>query len=185
MTSLREQAELLRQDSTPTTFLDAMRLVRRATALDADELQALVELHDAPNTTDGAREVLADFLRGRALTMAHERANADRTLTLLDSGKMLRGRQGQVIKIQLDTRSHRGGIWEVKDKSKHVDFTYQGLDAARRYTMAEIILKKPGKAHIELVEHLAPPKKSHARSQKPTDEDRIFRLDIAIESEKP
>jgi hypothetical protein len=36
MSSLRDQADLLRQDSAPTTFLDALRLVRKVKSLDAE-----------------------------------------------------------------------------------------------------------------------------------------------------
>lgn len=181
--SLRDQADLLRHDSAPTTFLDAFRLVRHVKSLDAEDLRALMELHDAATTTEGAREVLADFLRGRALSMAHERHQADRTLTIADSGKTVRGRKGGSIKVQLDTRSHRGGVWEVKSKTDNISWDFVGLDSDRRYTLGEIKLDKRGTARIELTETLAPPKKSHARSQRPTDEVRVFNLEITIEGE--
>ncbi len=181
MASLRDQAHLLREDSAPTTFLDALRLLRHAKSLDAEDLQALVALHDDPGTTEGAREVLADFLRGRAQSMAHERTQAERMLTMQDSGKTVRGRKGGVIRVQLETRSHRGGIWEVKSKTEHITWEFVGLDSDRRYTLGEIKLDKRGSARLELIEMLAPPKKSHARSQRPTDEARVFTLEIAIE----
>ncbi|HSI04936.1 MAG: hypothetical protein ACAI38_15545 [Myxococcota bacterium] len=181
MSSLRDQVQLLHQDNAPTTFLDALRLVRNVKSLDAEDLQALMELHDAATTTDGAREVLADFLRGRAQSMAHERNQADRTLTILDSGKTVRGRKGGSIRVHLETRSHRGGIWEVMSKTDNITWEFVGLDDERRYTMGEIKLEKRGTARIELMEVLAPPKKSHARSQRPTDEVRVFNLEIAIE----
>ena len=183
MASLRDQAQILREDSAPTTFLDALRLTRHAKAVDAADLQALVELHDAPSTTEGAREVLADFLRGRALSMAHERHQAERTLTIQDSGKMVRGRKGGVIRVQLETRSHRGGNWEVKNQTDNITWELVGLDGDRRYTHGEIKLKKRGTGRLELIEVLAPPKKSHARSQQPADEVRAFNLDIVIEGE--
>ncbi len=181
--ALRDQAELLRHDDAPTTFLDALRLVRSAKVVDAEDLEALVLLHDAPATTEGAREVLADFLRGRAQSMAHERSQAGRTLTILDSGKTVRGRKGGSIKVQLDTRSHRGGSWEVKSKTDNITWQVLGLDSDRRYTHGEIKLDRRGAAKLELVEMLAPPKKSHARSQQPTDEVRAFTLEIAIEGD--
>jgi hypothetical protein len=179
--ALRDQVQLLQHDSAPTTFLDALRLVRNVKSLDAEDLQALMGLHDAANTTEGAREVLADFLRGRAQSMAHERNQADRTLTILDSGKTVRGRKGGSIRVQLDTRSHRGGIWEVKSKTDNITWEFVSLDSDRRYTLGEIKLQERGAARIELTEMLAPPKKSHARSQRPTDEVRVFTLEIVIE----
>lgn len=182
MASVRDQARLLRKDDAPTTFLDALRLVRKPNALDGDDIEALIALHDAPTTTDGAREVIADFLRGQALVMAHERHHSGRLLTLADHGKSIRGRQGTALQVKLETRSHRGGIWDVKTKSDHVVWEFLGLDKDRRYTLGQIKLEKGGTGRIELVELLAPPKKSHARSQKPVDTERTFALEIAIET---
>ncbi len=184
MASVREQALLLQKDGAPTTFLDALQLVRRPQALTAEDIEALIALHDAKTTTDGAREVIADFLRGQAQSMAHERQHADRLLTLADSGKSIRGRKGTALQLKLETRTHRGGIWDVKSKSDHVVWEFLGLDKDRRYTLSQIKLERGGTAHIELVELLAPPKKSHARSQKPVDDERTFTLEVVIESER-
>lgn len=167
------------------TFLDALRLVRQAPHATAEDLQALLALYDDRGITDGAREVLGDFLKGRARDLAHERLASEKVLTMSDSGKTVRVRKGHRIELKLPTRPHRGGVWELKTPAEDVSWVPSGFDTDRRHTLGALVLDEPGRFSIELAEALAPPKKSHAKSQKPADEDRLFKLEVIVEAEAP
>ena len=88
--------QLLGNAGGPITFLDTLRLLRRVKQIDTEDLDALVQLHDNGLVTDGGKEVLGDFLRGKAQSMAHERAYSERVLTLDDSGRTIRATVGEI-----------------------------------------------------------------------------------------
>lgn len=181
MSQVRAEVGELMSSGMPTTFLDALRLTRRLKQPVSADLDALLQLHDHPSTTDGARDVLADFLRGRAQAMAHERSLGERVITLADSGKTVRAKVGVGLRVHLDTRAHRGGAWQMTNNASGVTWVASGMDTERRYTVGELRLTHAGTYSIALAEALSPPKRSHAKSQTPADEDRVFTLEIIIE----
>lgn len=174
--------QLLTASVGPVTFLDAIKLVRRIKQLDSSDLDALVQLHDHARATNGAKEVLGDFLRGKAQSMAYERAYSERVLTLEDSGRTVRARVGHTLRLLLDTRSHRGGAWKVQSiNDDAMTFTSSGMGGDWRYTSAELALRRAGRYSVTLFEHLSPPLRSTPKSKEPTDDDKLFSLDVIIE----
>jgi hypothetical protein len=71
-------------------------------------------MHDLPRTTDGARTILADFLRLQAGRHAEQRQRAARPLTLEDQGKTARVPAGSQVLIALDERRGQGYRWRVE-----------------------------------------------------------------------
>ncbi|MBI5509189.1 MAG: hypothetical protein HY903_10585 [Deltaproteobacteria bacterium] len=100
----------------PISFYDAMGVVRSARAegdLREPALAALIGLHDSNIATDGAREVLGEFLRVCAGRVQEERARAARTITLDDDGMTARATAGATLALTLDERAGSGHRWEV------------------------------------------------------------------------
>lgn len=177
--ALREKVTRLLTSGLPTTFLDAINLTANTTTLNDDELDALVTLHDGPQTTDGAQRVLADVLKKHAKNRATERTAATKTLTLADSGKTVRTKRGQRIALNLETRGHLGATWQ--SASPAVDFVIQSVENDHRTTLATLEPRHAGTFEITLHEELAPPARSQARSQAPKQTARSFTLTVIVE----
>ena len=177
---LRDQVARLLANGLPTTFLDAINLTSGRVTANDDEINALITLHDAPNTTDGAKRVLADTLKRYAKQRASQRDDAQRVLTLADSGKTLRLRRGETVQLLLETRAHLGGSWE--SASADATFTIDGMDEKRHNTRATLAPKRTGTLTITLDETLAPPVKSQARSQAPKQDAKSFTLTLIVET---
>lgn len=109
-------ADLLDVD-VPVTFLDVVSVAERARGfvwLNDSTLAALVELHDAQHTTDGARTILAELLTSLVRRAEEERARGARTLRLIDSGKWARTRVGQTVTVALEGRRGGKGGWQLE-----------------------------------------------------------------------
>ena len=106
----------LLETSEPVSFYDAQTLIRQLRVQEDPPdliIAALMQLHDADNTTDGAREVLADYLRGCAARQENQRLLAQRPITLRDSGKTARVLLGDRLELHLDEQRSAGYRWEV------------------------------------------------------------------------
>jgi len=101
----------------PISFLDAVMVIRhvRKTGDPFErEVQSLIHLHDAPHTTDGAREVLADFLSGWARKQELERLLGGRVIIARDTGKKARVSEGTTVVLEFTERRGKGYRWEVE-----------------------------------------------------------------------
>jgi hypothetical protein len=182
MGEVRTAIESLLAGTALITFLDALKLLRRIKSLDLEDLDAIVQLHDNPRVTDGGKEILGDFLRGKAQSMAHERAHAERVLTLDDSKKTVRAKVGDKLRMLLDIRTHRGGEWKVQSiNDDAMTFTVHGLGKDWRYANCELELHQAGRYSVTLYEALSPPRRGFSKSQTPADDDKLFELDVIIE----
>src|SRR5512139_2031976 len=88
----------------PVTFYDALSVVRPLRGDDDPAeplLHALMALHDAEHTTDGARAVIADYLRALVRRQENQRRLASRPLTLKDQGKTVRAPVGTPLQLRL------------------------------------------------------------------------------------
>jgi hypothetical protein len=119
---MQESAQLIRAvgqmvgAGTPLSFYDALMVVQRARCIDEltdAALHWLIHMHDLPRTTDGARAILADFLRAQAERHADQRKRAARPLTLGDSGKTARATAGARVTLELEERRGQGYRWRV------------------------------------------------------------------------
>ena len=102
----------------PISFLDVVMLLRRSRQLGSpgdDELMALVALHDAPHTTDGARRILGEYLSGWAKRQQTQRDLGARAVLKRDSGKTARVVAGASVRVDLEERRRAGYRWEVEE----------------------------------------------------------------------
>ena len=116
----------------PISFYDAMTVVHRARAagdLRDAALEALVRLHDSTIVTDGAREILAEFLRVYVARLSEARARAQRPITLADHNKTARAKVGEVLELELEERAGFGFRWDVDRCS--ADIHVERLEARR------------------------------------------------------
>jgi hypothetical protein len=100
--------------SEAVTFYDIVALLRpleRRDWISTPLLGRLAKLHDAPNTSDGARHILSLFLGKTLKAHERERARAHKPLTLKQSGQRLRIDTAQCIEIHLDEREGQGFRW--------------------------------------------------------------------------
>lgn len=168
----------------PVTFYDVQLLVRRLPRghdLPESVLHGLVTLHDAANATDGAREILADFLRTYASRLARQQALANGPLLFKHSGQCARGLVGQSLTLVLDEHRGAGYRWEVvlivgPVQCRRVADTAVEPPTAR-FTVS---LLRRGRARIVLRE-MSPPLQAATRPMPSARQPRSFELDIVIE----
>ncbi|MBC7792731.1 MAG: hypothetical protein H7Z43_03405 [Clostridia bacterium] len=181
MAFIRGKVGRLLDSGQPTTFLDALKLTVNRGQLADDEIDLLIALYDGPNTTDGAKEVLASLLRMHAKMRAGQRDDGAKTLTVDDSGKTVRTPAGTPVNLSLATRAHLGGAWKESVVAEGITFATRGLDRERRYTHATLVATEPGTHTIKLEEVLALPVRSQARSQAGRYDPKRFELTLIIE----
>jgi hypothetical protein len=107
----------------PISFYDAMIVVRRARAvgqLRDEALTALMALHDSDIVTDGARQILNEFLKVYAERVAAERARAARPITLDDDQQTVRAAVGDILEVELTERAGLGFLWETPKSPRGV-----------------------------------------------------------------
>lgn len=140
----------------PISFLDVVMLLRRSRQVGApvnNELVALVALHDAPHTTDGARRILGEYLSGWAKRQQTQRDIGARTVLKRDSGKTARVAVGAAVRVELEARRSAGYRWEVEEiqgPGSCEPVVEAGADLAR----AVFVLKgaQPGRVRVTLKE---------------------------------
>jgi hypothetical protein len=143
----------------PISFLDVVMLLRRSRQVGApvnDELVALVALHDAPHTTDGARGILGEYLSGWAKRQQTQRDLGARTVLKRDSGKTARVAAGSSVRVELEERRGAGYRWEVKEISgpgSCEPVVEAGADLAR----AVFTMKAPQPGTVRVILEERPP----------------------------
>mgnify|MGYP006271571661 CR=1 FL=1 len=152
--------------TSPVVFVDAVevtRWLRRLADLGEPLLQSTLALHDAPHTTDGAREVLGEFLQSYAARVGAEQERATRPLTLADSGKIVRAKRGSQLHLDLPARVGTGYQWAVARKQGPINMKPEpAKPGARARVRWQIALSRRGYARVALVE--TPPPKQPAQS---------------------
>jgi hypothetical protein len=181
----------------PVTFHDAVVLVRQLRAQvqrsdPPDEvLAALVVLHDAGHTTDGAREVFADYLRACVTRQESQRTLARRPVILRDSGKTARIPLGGRCELHLDERRAAGFRWEIGDRRGGINVcrvegrqtlgqSRTGMDDAASTAVFEVKPARTGMATVTLVERPPP-----AGAPRDDLEERRFELTVVVEPRPP
>lgn len=167
----------------PVSFLDAVMLVRHARKTGEpreEELRALITLHDAPHTTDGARDVLRDFLGGWAKRQARQRTLGARVLTARDTGKTARVTAGTTLVIELGERRGKGCRWEVlacEGPGECVRDPSSEVSPSRATYLLHC--QRPGQIHLTLAE------RSGAGAPPPASEDLILTVVVEAPSGEP
>ena len=139
----------------PITFYDALELTRRARQdgeLDAPTIARLIAAHDAEQSTDGARNILFDYLRAYARRLASERELGARTITLEDGNRLARAAVGSSLRVQLPLwrptlqwrLCHQSGPGKCREE--------RPAAISLPYTEFVIELDRPGRSRFELEE---------------------------------
>ena len=105
---------LHRSDS--VTFYEAIEVLEAARAIDRlgdAALQDMILLHDAPHVTDGARSILAPYIKIQTGKRMSEMVLAKRPLLLADRNKTARAHPGDTIHLHLAERRASGFLWRV------------------------------------------------------------------------
>lgn len=181
---LLEQLASLAATDGPISFYDALGVVRRARtagALPDEVLSALMTLHDAANLTDGAREILREFLASCAHRVAEERSRTSRPLTLADHLQTVRAVVGDALELALEERAGQGFRWRVAACPSGVSVDRIGSRATDQPGVAaacfRVRLGRPGHLAVTLEEE--PPPSAAPPSAKPP-QSRRFSLDLLI-----
>lgn len=175
--------ELLNQlltGSEPVSFYDALTIVRQARGTEPSEplLRAMLDLHDAEHTTDGARTVLADYFRALARRQENQRRLASRPLTLKDHGKTARASVGSTLQLRLEERRSAGFRWQVETQSGGGKASRSPASHDFASTAVfDVKLHKTGELFLELFETPPPTGAPDQRLQP-----RTFHLRVVIEA---
>src|SRR5689334_459201 len=116
LSELTDMLAQLLQEAESVSFYETLTVTREARAHDElpeDVLHAMLVLHDAPQTTDGARDILSAFFKGYSTRLTTQRVLAARPIILKDSGKVARAQPGDTLLIRLDERRSAGYQWQV------------------------------------------------------------------------
>ena len=145
---------LRRSDS--VTFYEAIEVLDAARAVDRVSdaaLRAMIHLHDAPHATDGARAILAPYIKTQTSKRASELALGKRPLLLADRNKTARAQIGDTLRLHLPERRASGFLWRVVQADGPVIVT-RANDRADAPATAyfEAFLEGPGCADIALTE---------------------------------
>ena len=144
----------------PVSFLDTLMLVRMARR-DGDlgdrVIEGFVQLHDASHVTDGAREILARYLKSCARERADQRTRGTRPLNLRDSDKTVRGAVGDGLRLELNERRGAGFRWEVVESAGPLSIE-RSLESADSPSTAvyEVLLNGVGRGSLRLLETYTP-----------------------------
>ncbi len=117
----------------PLSFYDALGVTlaaRRFTEPSDDVLRALVSMHDAPQATDGARAILAEYLSARAQRIHEQRQRSRRPLTASDQGKLVRAVVGETLEVTLAERRGLGFRWQLIEAKGSVQVIAQPARAS-------------------------------------------------------
>ncbi len=143
-----------RSDS--VTFYEAIEVLDAARAVDRMSdaaLHSMILLHDAPHATDGARAVLAPYIKGQTSKRTGELALGKRPLRLADRNKTARAHVGDTLHLHLAERRASGFLWRVVRASGPVIVTRLNDRAdASATAYFEAILEGPGCVDIALLE---------------------------------
>lgn len=166
------------------SFYEALGVVqdaRKHDSLDADVVQLLLQLHDAAHTTDGARTILADFLRGYQTRVQQQRFLGARPVTLKDHGKVTRVAPGATLVLLLDERRAAGFTWDVSAVSGKPQWT-RLPNPPETVTKAcfEFTWERTGQRYLTLREECTDPTRGAAD---PGQKARTFELRIIVENE--
>lgn len=114
---VRALAESLAAGDDYLTFLDVLPLQRMAQSLihmPRPTLDAIIELHDQPQLTLGAKEVLADLLRSYHARASHERDLGRKPLRLGQHNSTVRTGVGDALLVVL--MRERGQQWRLQQR---------------------------------------------------------------------
>lgn len=179
--AIQEIAHRLLAYPEPIAFLDVLMLVRRARQLgepsDTD-LRSLLALQNAPHTTDGARKILDDYLRGCARRHETQENLGARVIRLKDSGKTARVTAGALLTLELDERRGAGWRWEISSSTGPIQVG-RSPKSAESPSFAIYTVKALRKGHAELfMEEEPPPGRPPSSGEKGAN----FELTVEIES---
>lgn len=186
--SRRDSAVLLRavgqlvRSGVPLSFYDALGVVRRARRIDdVDDrvLADMINMHDLPRTTDGARAILSDFLRSQAQRQAAERDLAAQPIGVDASGKTARALPGSTLTLQLEERRGAGYRWQLEGSGQGVRCERRG-NVPGNPPRAEFViaLRRVGMTRVVLEERPPPGTFEDDEPAKP----RRFELRIVVEA---
>ena len=165
----------------PISFYDGIVVVREARqvrVLEDRVLSALIALHDLPQSTDGLREVLGEFLSTCAKTMAEERQRAGREITLTDNGCVARAIARDPLLLALEEKSGAGFEWEIEKASAGIRVERLARDPDRRTTaLFRVTPRAAGRGRLALVEQPPPSDTTELRREAL----RRFTLELVIE----
>jgi len=163
----------------PISYYDAFTLTRQLRGQDPSNrvLGALIQLHDADHATDGAREVLAEFLHGFAMRQENQRLIAQRAITAKDNGKTARAMAGDRLALHLEERRAAGYRWEVEQRVGPASVKRDPASAETQSTAIFVVqLQRPGKLEL-LFEERPPP----AGAPQDEQENRRFGIEVIID----
>lgn len=182
---LSERLTELEAGHAPVTFADAilvLRLVRRLEEPAEALLARLVALHDAPFSTDGAREIFAEYLRAFAQRAAKERALARRTIGLADHGATTRLTPGARLRIALDERRELGWAWDVEALGEGLEQAREAEDGSNVGQAVFLITARTRGVHeLSLVERPAAQPYTTSLRARPRRNARRLRLRVVVE----
>lgn len=189
---VRALARALGEGDDDVTFIDVMPLQRLALALahmPAATLEALVQLHDAPHVTLGAKDVLMGVLRSYQHRAQNERRLAERLLGQGQAHKTIRLRVGQQAIIALGCS--RDETWQVSwqalgDSMGQIAVTSQ-RQPSRREEQLQVLAVAPGHVQVQATKIVtsaarpAPWQSAVSKTERKTRDKRPFFLNIVIE----
>ena len=161
----------------PVSFYDALMILRELGRREPSsaELGALLRLEGDPRTTDGAREILTEYLRNLAARHARERTLGSAAITLEASGRRVRAPVGGTLHLELDERRGAGFRWELSRQQGPLQCRRQPNESGgTRQASFEVTLLREGKGSLQLQEK-PPPADTGTQSS------RFFELEIVIE----
>lgn len=183
---IRKIATLLEHGAL-VSFYDAHRLVRYAHRLGEPApgiLLGLVAVHDELST-DGAQEILADYLRAAGSRIAAQYALASRVVLLRDDGKVARSQPRTTLRIELEERRVAGLRWRLDELSgpARVEKEAARDEPAPRARFLLTCLA-PGAVKVRFVESQQISRRfSHSTSQAPSYRIRKMALSVVVEEE--
>lgn len=183
---IQKIAALLEQGAL-VSFYDAHRLVRHAHRLGEPApgiLLGLVAVHDELST-DGAQEILADYLRAAGSRIAVQYALASRVVLLRDDGKIARTQPRTTLRIELEERRVAGLRWGLQELSgpARVEKEATRDEPAPRARFLLTCLA-PGTVKVRFGESQHTVRRfSHSASQAPSNKTRKMTLSVVVEEE--
>lgn len=187
LASLNTLLAQLYHEADAISFYDALavvRLSRQTAELPELIINNLLALYHAPQSTDGAKDILGGFLKTYAQRLLQERAVGNRQLVLKDSGKVARIKAGSQLVLHLEERRASGFSWQITEISGPITCARRpDIATAATYALFHVDAAQPGRARLALREELvAPPALSASRRAKALPEPRLFQLDLVVEA---
>ena len=140
------------------------------------EIRSLLALQTAPHTTDGARKILDDYLRGCARRHETQENLGARVIRLKDSGKTARVPAGALLTLELEERRGAGWRWAVSSSTGPIQVT-RSPKSSESPSFAIYVVRAVRKGRAELLmEEEPPPNLQRGSSEKSS----VFELVVEV-----